>query len=170
MLIRHKGAFSVKEKHRLTQQPRSKPDLMKWVAAAIVKYRYVFFILFLLACLYCVLSMDRVQVNSDITAFLPEETETHRGLTVMEEESVTYATASVRISNTTYEKAKALAEQIEGLSQVTEVAFDDSSAHFVDSAAMLSISFDGESSNPAVAADMETIRSMAEGLDAYIST
>lgn len=50
--------------------------------------------------------VDR-KVNDDITAFLPADTDTRRGLTVMEEEFVTYADAKVMLANTTYERAEA---------------------------------------------------------------
>lgn len=46
-------------------------------------------------------------MNDDITAFLPADTDTRRGLTVMEEEFVTYADAKVMLANTTYERAEA---------------------------------------------------------------
>ena len=50
--------------------------------------------------------VDR-KVNDDITVFLPADTDTRRGLTVMEEEFVTYADAKVMLANTTYERAEA---------------------------------------------------------------
>ena len=52
-------------------------------------------LLFLAAAVYCGLSLDRVRVNSDLTAFLSPETETRQGLTVMEEEFVTYDNANI---------------------------------------------------------------------------
>lgn len=42
-------------------------------------------------------------MNDDITAFLPADTDTRRGLTVMEEEFVTYADAKVMLANTAKE-------------------------------------------------------------------
>ena len=81
--------------------------------------------------------VDR-KVNDDITAFLPADTDTRRGLTVMEEEFVTYADAKVMLANTTYERAEAVPEAIRALEHVTGVELDVSPAHFVNSAARLS--------------------------------
>ena len=91
--------------------------------------------------------VDR-KVNDDITAFLPADTDTRRGLTVMEEEFVTYADAKVMLANTTYERAEAVAEEIRALEHVTGVELDDSPAHFVNSAALLTVSFDTEADDP----------------------
>lgn len=87
-------------------------------------------------------------MNDDITAFLPADTDTRRGLTVMEEEFVTYADAKVMLANTTYERAEAVAEEIRALEHVTGVELDDSPAHFVNSAALLTVSFDTEADDP----------------------
>lgn len=45
---------------------------------------------------------------------------------------------------TTYDRAKAVADEIAELPHVTGVTFDDSTAHFVSSAALLTVSFDGD--------------------------
>lgn len=78
----------------------------------------------------------------------------------MEEEFVTYADAKVMLANTTYERAEAVAEEIRALEHVTGVELDDSPAHFVNSAALLTVSFDTEADDPRAEADMDAIRVM----------
>ena len=51
-------------------------DIMHTIASAIVKYRFIVLVIFIVACVYCGMSLDRVRVNSDLTAFLPAETDT----------------------------------------------------------------------------------------------
>lgn len=60
-------------------------------------------------------------MNDDITAFLPADTDTRRGLTVMEEEFVTYADAKVMLANTTYERAEADMDAIRALAALVIV-------------------------------------------------
>ena len=60
----------------MEQRQREKPDIMHQIAAAIVSGRFVLILLFLAAGVYCALSIGRVRVNSDLTFFLPAETET----------------------------------------------------------------------------------------------
>ena len=116
---------------------------MHFIASLIVRFRSVIFILFGLACVYCLLSLGRVKVNSDFAIFLPEDFEARRGIAVMNEELTSYATASVMVSKVTWDMAQAMAEDIRALEHVTGVSFDDTEAHFVHSSALISVSFDG---------------------------
>ena len=150
--------------------PLLENNILKKISRQIVDKRVIIMIAFLAACVYCALSISRVHVNNDITSFLPPETDTRRGLTIMENEFTTYASANVMLANTTYERASAAAEKIETLKHVTGVTFDNSPAHFVDSAALLTISFDGTSDDENVIATMNEIRSLTAGFDTYTSS
>jgi predicted RND superfamily exporter protein len=143
---------------------------MKMVATGIVNARFVIIALFVLACVYCALSVGKVRVNNDLTAFLPDTTETRRGLTIMEDEFLTYGTADVMISNVTYDIAKRLADEIKRYEHVASVDFDDSPAHFIDSSALLSISFDGEADDPQIEAEMDHIKDRLKEYDIYVSS
>lgn len=145
-------------------------NILKKISRQIVDKRVIIMIAFLAACVYCALSISRVHVNNDITSFLPPDTDTRRGLTIMENEFTTYASANVMLANTTYERASAAVEKIETLEHVTGVTFDNSPAHFVDSAALLTISFDGTSDDENVIAAMNEIRSLTAGFDTYTSS
>lgn len=150
--------------------PLLENNILKKISRQIVDKRVIIMIAFLAACVYCALSISRVHVNNDITSFLPPDTDTRRGLTIMENEFTTYASANVMLANTTYERASAAAEKIETLEHVTGVTFDNSPAHFVDSAALLTISFDGISDDENVIATMNEIRSLTAGFDTYTSS
>lgn len=144
-----------------------KRDIMYDIAAAIVRWRGLFILLFLVAAVYCALSIGRVRVNSDLTFFLSGETETRRGITIMEDNFITYATEDVMVANLTYERAEALAEEIRGFDHVFSVTFDDSEAHYTSSAALLSIAFDGVDGDAGVDAAKERIRALLEPYDSY---
>ena len=53
-------------------------------------------------------------MNDDLTSYLPAETETRRGLTVMEEEFVTFGTSRILVDNIPQARAQALAEELLG--------------------------------------------------------
>ncbi len=154
----------------MKRNPSVRPDPMKAIASAIVNGRYIIYILFLAAAVYCALSVGKVRVNRDITAFLPPETETRRGLTVMEEEFITYGSADIMVSNVTYDRALELAGQLSEIPHVTEVTFDDTQSHYISSSALFSLSFDGPEDDEAVIAAMEEIREALSGYDIYISS
>ena len=147
-----------------------KDGIMKVIAKSIVKYRFFIMAVFLAAALYCGMSISKVKVNEDITAFLPEDTETRQGLTVMEDEFITYGTADIMVSNITYETAEKLAEHIGNMEHVTTVTLDDSPSHYVNSSALLSVSFDGTSDNEKIIYALSQIKDSLEDYDVYISS
>ena len=149
---------------------KDKGSIMKTIASAIVKYRFFIMAIFLAAALYCGMSISKVKVNEDITAFLPEDTETRQGLTVMEDEFITYGTANIMISNITYETAEKLAAQIENMDHVTTVTLDDSPSHYVDSSALISVSFDGTSDNEKIVYALSEIKDCLKDYDVYVSS
>ena len=159
-----------KEKKEKKSEKKQKPDVMKVISSAIVTNRYIIFMLFLAAAVYCVLSINKVQINGDLTAFLPADAETRRGLTVMEDEFVTYASAGIMVSNITYDIAEDIQAQMEELPHVTGVSFDDTTAHFVNSAALFTLSFDGTEDDPDVITDMKNALALVDKYDTYVSS
>lgn len=151
----------------MSVKENGKKDIMHSVAAAIVRWRFVFILLFIAAAVYCALSLPRVKVNSDLTVFLAADTETRRGLTIMEENFVTCATEDVMVSNVTREMGERMAETIRGFDRVFSVTFDDSPAHFTGSSALLTVAFDGTDDDPGVAAAKERIREYLAPYDSY---
>ena len=147
-----------------TENPMTK------LARFIVDKRKAFYLVFLAAFLFCAASVNKVQINNDITSYLPAQTETRRGLTIMEEEFITLGSANVMVANVTLDTAQELAHRLETIPGVSEVAFDDTQEHYKDSAALFTISFDGEETDPATEQAMNEVLSALEGYDVYPST
>lgn len=147
-----------------TENPMTK------LARFIVDKRKAFYLVFLAAFLFCAASVNKVQINNDITSYLPAQTETRRGLTIMEEEFITLGSANVMVANVTLDTAQELAHRLEAIPGVSEVAFDDTQEHYKDSAALFTISFDGEETDPATEQAMNEVLSALEGYDVYPST
>ena len=66
-------------------------SFMMKLATLIVDKRKGFYLIFIVLCIFCVLSMNKVKVNNDLTTYLPDTTETRRGLDLMDSEFTTYA-------------------------------------------------------------------------------
>ena len=79
------------------------------LAAFIVDKRNLIFFFYIAAMIFSVFSQGWVNVENDITAYLPDDTETRQGLTIMEEELTTYGTARIVVSHTSRELAEQLA-------------------------------------------------------------
>ena len=151
----------------MSQTSSSETPVTK-LARFIVDKRKAFFLVFLAAVLFCGSSIDKVVVNNDITSYLPAETETRRGLTLMDEEFTTYASAQVMHSNVTYRQAEKVAAQLAELDGVSSVAFDDSTDHFKDSSALFSVSFTGEEGSPEADAALAAVKELAAPYDHYV--
>ena len=80
----------------MDEQPKKSGEeggLMIKVATFIVDRRNLFFLLFGIALIFSVVSMNWTTVENALSAYLPETTETSRGLDRMEEQFITYGTA-----------------------------------------------------------------------------
>ena len=153
----------------MTQETRTESPMTK-LARFIVDKRKAFYLIFIAAVLFSAASINKVQVNNDITSYLPAQTETRRGLTIMEEEFITLGTANIMVSNVSYETALDLSEQIAEVPGVSQVEFDDTDAHYKDSAALFAVSFDKEESDPDTEAALNQVLQVLDGYDVYSST
>ena len=151
----------------MQENTAQKQDIMHLIAEAIIRSRYVIMLLFLAAAVYCGASLDKVKVSSDLTAFLPADTETRRGISIMEEEFTAFASDRIMVGNVTWERARELADRIAGLDAVSSVTFDDTEAHYVNAAALLDVAYSGPDGDAAVAAAREEIAGLLSPYDVY---
>ena len=66
------------------EEKKEKGNFWLTVATFIVNKRKAFLVLFAIACIYCAACMNKVSVNQDITKYLPADSETRIGLTLMD--------------------------------------------------------------------------------------
>lgn len=151
------------------QDGEEKRSPVEGIAAFIVDKRKAFYLLYIGVAIFCVFSSGWVNVNDDLTSYLPEETETRRGLTVMEEEFVTFGTNRVMVDNIAYAQAEDLADQLERVPGVKSVEFDDSEEHYIDGAALFSVTYDGTADDPVSLDALAQVRELLNGYDVYIT-
>lgn len=143
---------------------------MERVAAVIVDKRNIFFLIFAAAAIFCAFSRNWVRVCDDITAYLPDNTETRQGLDLMEQEFTTFGTAKVMVANITYEKALELQHSLGQLEGVKSVEFDDSAKHYASASALFDVTFVGENNDPESEAGLERVKDYLSGYDLYLSS
>ena len=140
------------------------------LAKFIVGKRNLFFLLYVFAFVFSVVAMNWVQVENDVTTYLPEDTETRQGLVAMNDNFVTFATAQVMVSNVTYETADALCDAITEVEGVDMVTFDDTADHYTDASALYDISFGGGNVDDVSVNALAQIKTILEGYDTSIYT
>ena len=170
----------------MSEQPK-KSSFFEKLATFIVDKRNLIFFLYVIAVIASLITQGWVSVCDDLTEYLPATTETRRGLTVMEEEMKTFATARVLLSNVTYDTARELADRIEDLDGISSVDFWDadkgddettlpSAAHktredYIKGAdALITVTFRGENDDQASKDALAAVEELLKPYDTQIAT
>ena len=140
------------------------------IAAFIVDKRNLFFLLYICAFIFCIFSMNWVEVENDVTKYLPEDTETRQGIDAMNANFASIGTAQVMVSNITYETAQELCDRISALDGVAMVTFDDTPEHYTKASALYDVNFTGGNFHEASLQALEEIREITASYDNAIYT
>lgn len=147
-----------------------KGGFMIKVATFIVDRRNLFFLLFGLAVIISVVTMGWTRVENDLAAYLPDTSETSRGLDRMEEQFITYGTARVMVTNIPYDEAYALYEKLNALDSIIMLDFENSPEYYNNFSALYSITFGYEETDARALEALEKVKTMLDGYDIYVST
>ena len=154
----------------MSKQTEEENSFMVKVSTFIVDKRNLFFLLFALMIVFSVFAMNWVKVENALSAYLPDTTETRRGLDRMEEEFTTYGTASVMVSNINYEDAREIADEIEARKDVSMLVFDNQKEHYNNFSALYEITFAYPQEDERCLTALDEIRQRLKEYDLYVST
>ena len=140
------------------------------LAAFIVDKRSLIFLLIGIAMVFSLISRNWVEVENDLTAYLPSGSKTKEGLEVMEKQFITYGSADLMVANISYEEANALYEKIKEIEGVQSVAFDDTTEHYSKASALYSVTFDYPETDEACLSALDIVRATLKPYDTYVST
>lgn len=163
------------------EEKKDDRSFMLKLATFIVDKRNGVFLAFIGMIVFSIIASGWVQVCNDITQYLPSESETRQGLTLMENEVTTYATARVMISNISREHAARLAQELEQIEGISAAEFLDAEAdppltaediaeHYVRAAALIDVTFEGEEGDEICESAMAELKAKLVGCDLYISS
>ncbi len=142
---------------------------MMKLATLIVDKRSLIFLIVIIGIIFSAVSMNWVDVENDLTAYLPADSSTKIGLDVMEREFITYGTASFMVGNISYEEAEALFEEIKSVEGVQMVDFDNTTEHYNQASALFSVTFDYEQTDERCVTELKTIEKTLAGYDVFRS-
>ena len=122
----------------MSKKMKEKDDagFMVKVATFIVDKRNLFFLIFGIAIIFSLVSSSWVKVENALSAYLPDSTETSKGLSRMENEFITYGSAKIMVTNITYETACEISDMIEDMDSVVMLTFDDTNEHYKNFSAL----------------------------------
>ena len=154
----------------MSQEPKNKEEgFMYKFASFIVDKRNLIFLIVAIGLVFSVFSRSWVQVENQLSAYLPKESETYKGLHLMEDEFTTFGTAKLMLVNVSYDEAQAVSEQIADIDGVQSVSFDDTRDHYTNASALYDITFDYSEDDDRCETVMNDIESSLSGYDMYVS-
>ena len=145
-------------------------SFMVKLATWIVDKRNLIFLISVIGLIFSVFSRSWVEVENDLTSYLPEDSETKQALNVMDGQFVTFGSADIMVANITLDEAEALERQIADLEGVQSVTFDDTASHYADVSALYSVTFDYPEDDEACLDGLEKVKSSLSGYDIYVKT
>lgn len=143
---------------------------MAKLATFIVDKRNLFFLLTVILLIFSAFSRNWVEVESELSAYLPEDSGTRQALDIMEEQFTTLGSAQVMAANITQDQAEALRDQIAGIKGVQGVEHDNTEEHYNNDSALYTVTFDYDESDDACLDSLEEIKSALSAYDLYVST
>lgn len=151
---------------------KSKPDnnFMTKLATLIVDKRNLLFLIIVVLLIFSVFSKDWVEVENDLTSFLPDDAETKIALDLMEKQFTTYGTAEVMVANISYSEAEKLNDTLTEINGVQSVAFDRTTDHYNHASALYSVTFDYDEDNDNCLTALDEIKAALADYDLFIST
>ena len=153
-----------------TKDEGENDSFMTKVATFVVDRRNLFFLLFGIAIIFSVVSMNWVSVENAMSAYLPDTTETSQGLDRMAEQFLTYGTAQVMVTNIPLSEAEKIADRLEAMDSVIMLDFDDTEKHFHNFSALYDITFGYEETDERALEALDEVKEMLSGYDIYVST
>ena len=152
------------------KEEKEKKSFMEKMATFIVDKRKGMFLAFIIAMIFCAISSSWVKVNDDITQYLPDTTQTRQGLSIMNDEFMTYGMADVMVDNVSFEKAKQIADELATIKGIKSVDFDETTEHYKDASSLFKVTFEGRETDDISVVAMNSMKDKLQGYDTYISS
>ncbi len=145
-------------------------SFMVKLSTFIVDKRNLFFLITIILVIFSMFSRNWVEVENDLTFYLPEDSETKKALNVMDGEFTTYGTAEVMVANIAYEEADRMLDDLKEIKGVQSIDFDDTTDHYNNASALYSITFNYDETDDACLESLDKVKEYLSGQDIYVKT
>ena len=145
-------------------------SFMVKLSTFIVDKRNLFFLITIILVIFSMFSRNWVEVENDLTFYLPEDSETKKALNVMDGEFTTYGTAEVMVANIAYEDAERMLDDLNQIKGVQSIDFDDTTDHYNNASALYSITFNYDETDDACLESLDKVKEYLSGQDIYVKT
>lgn len=147
------------------------------IASFIVDKRMLFFLIYIIALIFSIFAKNWVQVENDLSAYLSGDTETRRGLDLMEEQFTTFGSAKIMVANILWEDAVDLEARIAERKDVQRVEFTTQDEvekefvkHYNNGSALYSVTFNYDEKDERALEALNSLKEDLSDYDLYVST
>ena len=154
----------------MSQSNANGASFMEKLSTFIVDKRSLIFLITIIGLIFSAVSRNWVEVENDLTYYLPDDSQTKQALAVMNEEFITYGTAELMVANVTPAQAEKLADQIREVEGVQSVDYDETTDHYNALSALFSVTFAYDENDDACLTSLEAVKELLGDYDLYVST
>ena len=143
---------------------------MHRLAELIVDKRTVIFLVVAALVVFSIFSVGWVEVENDLTSFLPDKSDSKAGVDVMFNEFTLYGSAQIMVANISVETAWDICDSLGELEGVTLIDFAVDKAHYNNASACFTVNMAYAQNDARCEETLKEIKSALSGYDAYISS
>ena len=154
----------------MKRMKKGSAGFMHRLAEFIVDKRKLIFVAILIGVIFSFVGMGLVEVESDLSAFLPTKSDSKQAVDVMNEEFTLYGTATIMVANITPEQAMELKDKISAVDGVQMVDYAEDDAHYRNASACYTLTFEHIQTTKECTASLESVKSTLSEYDIYVSS
>lgn len=143
---------------------------MHRLSETIVDRRYIIFLVIIGLMIFSVFSMSWVEVENDLTSFLPDKSDSKAGVDVMFNEFTLYGSAQIMVANISPETANEICTLLQNIEGVTIVDYAEDKAHYNNASACYTVNLAYPQSDARSEQVLSDIKSELSGYDTYITS
>ena len=144
-------------------------DMMTKLAGFIVDKRNLFFLILIIGVIFSAFSTSWVQVENSLPEYLPDDSESRQGLDVMEEQFITYGTASVMVENVSLNRAADIYDELCAIEGVQSIVYSEED-NYKNVSALYTITFDYSETDERCLEALDEVKEHLSAHDIYVST
>ena len=154
----------------MKNKKRNEESLLIKIASFIVDKRNLVFLLLIIGVIFSFFSTGWTEVENSLAEYLPDKSESHKGLELMDKEFTTYGTAQVMVANITVAEANEIYGELIEIEGVQSITFDQTKDHYKNGSALYEISFDYNQTDERALEALEDVKEHLQGYDTYVVT
>ena len=145
-------------------------SLMHRLSEIIVDKRNLIFFIIIIGVIFSLFSMTWVEVENDLSSFLPDKSDSKAGVDVMMDEFTLFGTAQIMVANITLDEAYEIQQKLQNIDGVQMVDFANDAAHYNNASACYTLTFKYAQNDPLCEEGLDLIKKEMSDYDIYISS